>query len=107
MWGGDNVLYGKGNHVVNCIIYLAFGAIFMTVLIKAPTQNQDTWRFIVLGILCSSICAVGCAGELVLQKMKMKQNNDKAVEATRVKYMYSTYALGVIFALTALFLFRR
>ena len=101
------MFYGKGNHIANCIVYVSAYAVLQYLLVAIPTQWITILQIIVPSFFGVSVCVVGCTGEIVLRNMKMAKKDDSAIETIRVKFMYSTFAAGVIFMIVTLFFFRR
>jgi len=99
------MFYGKGNHIVNCVIYMVL-FLFVPILFIISPQNIAVWRMVLISTIYFIFIIVACIGELALRKMKKAKKDAESVEKTRENYMYLVYAMMVIIAATTLTLLR-
>ena len=100
------MFYGKGNHIVNSILYLAV-YVAMQLLLLSMRDVVALWRIVLFSIPFASAFVVGGIGELALRRKKLEEKDEKSIEKTREKFMYLLGALIVIIGLAAIFLFYR
>ena len=100
------MLYGKGNHIANCIVYCIVIAVLLRMLFLVSSFDIDLWRLIIIGLLLVILCAVGCIGELTLRKMKSQGKSIVETEKIRGIYVALIAIIGVISAAITLILVR-
>ena len=110
------MFYGKGNHLIRCIVYILSYAFLQCTLIvvpiiirtqiSSPIEGLAVWQTIVVSFLGFAFCALACIGELILRRMKLLKKDDRAIEAARVKFIYAICAVAALLVSTAIFIRR-